>query len=73
MAPNYYNFTVSDVAPPGGDATIQQSLALVHWFCDRLEVAANDLLTFNFLGMSEAEFQALGAAAPSSMKLSRIG
>ena len=64
MAPNYLNFTVSDVGPPGGDASIQQTLGLVHWFCDRLEVAANDLLTFNFLDMNEAEFQALGAAAP---------
>ena len=64
MAPDYFNFTISNVAPPGGDATIQAYIACIHWFCDRLEVAAGDVLTFDFLGMSQPEFEALGQAAP---------
>ena len=52
MAPDYYNFTISNVAPMGGDATIHAYIACIHWFCDRLEVAAGDVLTFDFLGMS---------------------
>ena len=64
MAPDYHNFTISNIAPPGGDATIQAHIACIHWFCDRLEVAAGDVLTFDFIGMSQQEFEALGQAAP---------
>ena len=63
MAPDYYNFHISNTAPPGGEATIQQVIALIHWFIDRLEVA-NDTISFNFLGIPDAEFRALGDAAP---------
>ena len=53
MAPDYYNFQISNTAPPGGEATIQQVIALIHWFIDRLEVA-NNTISFNFLRIPDA-------------------
>ena len=64
MAPAYYNFQISNEAPTGGEATIQHVIGLIQLFIDRLEVTVNDVLTFNFLGITEPEFQALGNAAP---------
>ena len=64
MELDYFDFEVSEEGPLGGQATIPQVIALIHWATDRLDIDATDALTFNFLGATDDEFQALGQAAP---------